>query len=94
MTRMDVGVKLAGSILEMAKASGADCVAVACPMCQSSLDLRQKDIETAGGKRLGLPVLYITQLLGLCLGVPPRRLGMDRLIVGQSNVFKAMVPVV
>lgn len=89
LTRTDVVVRLSASIAEAAKASGADCIAVACPMCQASLDLRQKDIEKATGKKLDLPVVYITQLLGLCLNIPGRALGLDRLMTDPSAVTRA-----
>lgn len=90
LTRTDVVVKLSGSIIEMAKASGADCIAVACPMCQASLDLRQKDIEKETGKKLDMPVVYITQLLGLCLGIPQKELGLNRLMVAPKAILQAI----
>jgi heterodisulfide reductase subunit B len=90
LTRTEVLVKLSGSILDMAQASGADCIAVACPMCQVSLDLRQKDIEKQTGKKYRLPILYITQLLGLCLGIDSKKLGIERLMVEPSTVLKVM----
>jgi heterodisulfide reductase subunit B2 len=90
LTRTDVVVKLSGSIIEMAKASGADCIAVACPMCQASLDLRQKDIEKETGKKLDMPVVYITQLLGLSLGIPQKELGLNRLMVGPEAILQAI----
>jgi heterodisulfide reductase subunit B2 len=89
LTRTEITVERSGEIIEMAKDAGADCIAVACPMCQTSLDLRQKDIEKAAGKKYGLPVLYVTQLLGLCLGIPPKELGLDRLMVAPAAVLKA-----
>jgi heterodisulfide reductase subunit B len=90
LTRTDVTVELSGGILQMAKASGAACITVACPMCQTSLDLRQRDIEKATGERYDMPILYITQLLGLCLGIPLGKLGLNRLIVAPSDVLKAI----
>jgi heterodisulfide reductase subunit B len=90
LTRTDVVVKLSGSIIEMAKASGADCIAVACPMCQASLDLRQKDIEKGTGQKLDMPVVYITQLLGLCLGIPQKELGLNRLMVAPKAILQAI----
>ena len=90
LTRTDVLVKLSGSIIDMAQASGADCIAVACPMCQSSLDLRQKEIEKEKGRQYNMPIVYITQLLGLCLGISHRELGLKRLMVKPSAILKAM----
>jgi len=90
LTRTDVVVKLSGSIIEMARESGADCIAVACPMCQASLDLRQKDYEKETGKKLDMPIVYVTQLLGLCLGIPEKELGLGRLIVSPKTVLQAV----
>ncbi len=93
LTRTDQAVRLSESIVEMAAVSGADCIAVACPMCQASLDLRQRDIEARAGKKYSMPVLYITQLLGLCLDIPQKELGLQRLMVDPSAVLKAVEPV-
>ena len=89
LTRTDVVVKLSSSIIEMARASGADCITVACPMCQASLDLRQQDMAKQGGKLYNMPILYITQLLGLCLGVSQKELGLSRLMINPSAVLQA-----
>jgi heterodisulfide reductase subunit B2 len=90
LTRTDVVVKLSASIIDSARSSGADCIAVACPMCQTSLDLRQKDIEKKAGKVYNLPIVYITQLLGLCLGSPAKKLGLSKLMVSPSEILKAV----
>jgi heterodisulfide reductase subunit B len=89
LTRTDITVQRSGAIIDMAQAAGADCLTVACPMCQTSLDLRQKDIAKASGKRYNMPVVYITQLLGLCLGISPEELGLGRLMVTPTAVIKA-----
>jgi heterodisulfide reductase subunit B len=91
MSRTDVVVNLTDSIVGMAKLAGADCIAVSCPMCQINLDMRQLDIAKSKGNRYDLPVLYITQLLGLCLGVAPRRLGLNKLMISPAKVVQAVV---
>jgi heterodisulfide reductase subunit B2 len=88
LTRTDVVLQLTDSILDMAVPSGADCLAVSCPMCQANLDMRQPDINKQTGKNYRVPVLYITQLLGLCLGFGPDELGFEKLIVPASQVLK------
>jgi heterodisulfide reductase subunit B len=90
LTRTDMVVKLSGSIIDMAKESGADCITVACPMCQASLDLRQKDMQKQSGRPYQMPILYITQLLGLCLGIPPKELGLGRLMVDPTAVLLSL----
>jgi len=91
LSRTDVVVNLTDSILGMAKDSGADCVAVSCPMCQVNLDLRQQDIKKQNGKDYQMPVVYITQLLGLALGIGPDKLGFNKLMVPASKVLEKVI---
>jgi len=81
LTHPGVVNRLTHKIVSMARAAGADCLAVACPLCQVNLDLRQADAAKAHGAMRPTPVLYVTQLLGLALGLPPERLGLDALTV-------------
>jgi heterodisulfide reductase subunit B len=90
MSRTDVVVSLTDSVVGMARRAGADCIAVSCPMCQINLDMRQLDIARSKGNRYDLPVLYITQLLGLCLGIAPERLGLDKLMISPAKVVQAV----
>ena len=52
MSRTDVVVNLTDNIVGMAKAAGAECIAVSCPMCQINLDMRQLDIAKSQGQAL------------------------------------------
>jgi heterodisulfide reductase subunit B len=88
LSRTDVVVNLTDSILGMAKSAGADCIAVSCPMCQVNLDLRQQDIKKETGRDYQIPVVYITQLLGLGLGISSKKLGFNKLMVPASNVLE------
>jgi heterodisulfide reductase subunit B len=90
MSRTDIVVSLTDTILEMARASGAQCITVACPMCQINLDLRQLDIKKQTGKSYDMPIVYITQLIGLCLGISPEKLGFNKLMVSPSKVIEAI----
>ena len=86
ISRTDIVVELSNSILDMAKSSGAQCITVACPMCQINLDMRQGDISKMKSTTYEMPVVYITQLLGLCLGLSWRKLGMNKCIVSPKPV--------
>jgi heterodisulfide reductase subunit B len=88
LSRTDVVVELTGSIIDMAASVGADCIAVSCPMCQVNLDLRQQDINKQTGKNYQIPIVYITQLLGLCLGIDPGELGFNQLMIPASVVLE------
>jgi heterodisulfide reductase subunit B len=91
MSRTDVVVNLTNNIVGMAKAAGAECIAVSCPMCQINLDMRQLDIVKVMGNHHDMPVLYVTQLLGLCLGIPAQNLGLNKLMISPARVVKAVV---
>jgi heterodisulfide reductase subunit B len=90
LTRTDIVIELSNSILGMAKAAGAECMAVACPMCQVNLDLRQSDINKVKNSSYNIPIVYITQLVGLCLGVTPEKLGMDKCIVSPRRIIETV----
>ncbi len=91
LSRPDIVVELSGGILEMAEAAGAQCIAVACPMCQVNLDLRQAEINKRKDKNFNIPIVYITQLLGLCLGISSNKLGMKRCVVSPDPIINAIV---
>jgi len=76
--RLDVVLKLSHRLLSVAQSSGADCVAVACPMCHQNLDMYQKDMTAKFRQKTAVPVLYFTQLMGLALGLPPGDLLLDK----------------
>jgi heterodisulfide reductase subunit B len=78
VSRTDLVAKLSGLILDDAVARGAEAVIVACPMCHLNLDLRRPNIEKRSGKKYNIPVIYITQALGLALGIAPKKLGLQR----------------
>jgi heterodisulfide reductase subunit B len=83
----DVTWKLSQRILEQAKQAGADCVAVACPLCQSNLDFQDVS-RRKHGSDLVMPVVYFTQLLGLALGVPEADLGFNRLFTDPRPMLR------
>jgi heterodisulfide reductase subunit B len=88
--RNDAVARLSGRLLGVAEALGAEAVAVACPLCQMNLDLRQSQVNRYNGTRYAIPVFYFTQLLGMALGVPEERLGFDKLVVDPSTVVKKL----
>lgn len=69
-------VRLGRAIIEDARAAGADAIVVACPMCHSNLDFRQAAMTRRG--EAPMPVLFISELVGLALGLDPDRLGLGR----------------
>ena len=60
---------------------GAEAIVVACPMCQSNLDMRRPEINAALAADHQVPVIFITQALGLAMGLDPVALGLQRHLV-------------
>jgi heterodisulfide reductase subunit B len=86
MTNAKAVGRLGYKLLSMARLSGAECLAVACPLCQMNLDLRQADAKLHG-EIPATPVLYVTQLLGLALGLSPDELGIEALAVSADGLL-------
>lgn len=77
IARRDIVVDLSKKILDDAKKHGANVMVVACPMCHSNLDMRQKNIKSKFEGYKEIPVLYLTELIGLALGLDKKQLGID-----------------
>ena len=88
VTRNDFVGKLSGRILDMADRLGGEAVVVACPLCQQNLDLRQDQVNKYYKSAFHLPVPYISQVIGLALGMTPKALGMDKLCVPPDILFE------
>jgi heterodisulfide reductase subunit B len=74
-------IDLSGKILCNAKKHGANCMVVACPMCHVNLDMKQSAIEKKLGESLKLPVYYLSDLVGIALGISEQELRVDKLFV-------------
>ncbi len=88
ITRTEIALRLGREILEAAQRVGADCVAVVCPLCQSNLDVRQAGINRKYKTRFSLPIMYLTQLMGVAFGVPKSQLGFEKHVVAPDILKK------
>ena len=70
----DTSTKLVLNILQAAELAGADVIATECPTCHSGLEMHQVRAEKVLGKKTRVKMMYFTQLLGVALGVSPRKL--------------------
>jgi heterodisulfide reductase subunit B len=87
MPRPDMVARLSGKLLECAKLVGVDMIAVACPMCQMNLDLRQGQINRIIGTNYRMPVTYFTQLMGVALDIAETELGFGKLCIDPRPVL-------
>jgi heterodisulfide reductase subunit B2 len=77
MSQEEAANDIAFRILSEAKKSGAEVIVTVCPLCQLMLDAKQKALEQKHGTKIEIPVLYVTQLAGIALGLGPEELGLN-----------------
>ncbi|OGO43193.1 MAG: hypothetical protein A2137_07015 [Chloroflexi bacterium RBG_16_58_8] len=75
-------------ILKSAAGSGAGCLVTPCPLCQTNLDAYQGRVNARFKKNYNIPVLYITQLIGLALGIDAKSLGIDTNIIAPREILE------
>lgn len=71
--------RLVDRIVQNAKKAGADLITVTCPLCHINLESRQKG---------DMPILYLSQLVGLALGIGAKDLALDRLLIDPRPLLK------
>lgn len=91
VSKEDVALELTKNILDEAKSLGVDCIVLACPLCSTNLELRQSDIERKYNVSYSLPIIYITELIGLALGIKPRKLGLDKHIISTKPFLDKVI---
>ena len=58
------------------------------PLCQGKRDRRKRESEGVYKTDYNLPVFYLTQLVGLSVGLGPDKLGLDAMIVNPTPLLK------
>lgn len=88
LTRPDLHMNLTQRILDMAQEAGADCIAVACPMCHENLDSKQAEISTVSGKPYNIPIFYFPELIGVAYADPAMGKWMARHVVDPRPLLR------
>lgn len=83
----DLALGLIRKLLDNALENGAQCIVTPCPLCQTNLDAYQSRVNSKFKTHYNLPVLFISQLIGLALGIAPESLGLNTNIVSPSEVL-------
>lgn len=87
IARTDIVGALSGKILGDAIHRGAEAIVVACPMCQSNLDMRRPEINAYLKTNSEVPVIYITQAIGMALGLESSKLGLGKHFVDAQSLI-------
>lgn len=82
---------LAKTKLINVKESGAKAMVVVCPFCSVMYDDGQKSIEKKYQIELGIPVLFLPQIVGLALGLEPKALGLNLNTVKTKQLLEDLL---
>ncbi len=84
----DTSTQLVLNLLQAAEDSGAEVIATECPTCHSGLEMHQVRAEKQFGIKTGVKILYFTQLLGLAMGMSPRKIGIHENISDSMEFLR------
>ena len=73
--------------IEQAKDAGADAMVTPCPLCHLSLDAWQSKLKKATGRTFDMPILHLSQLIGVAAGLEESELKFKRHVVSVKPVI-------
>ncbi len=85
-----IAIRIGKEKLDHIKAAGADAMVLQCPLCALMYDQYQLSIEERLGGDYKLPVLYLSQLLGLGMGLEPKELGLKKNKVKTNELLEKL----
>ncbi len=74
----EVALESSYRILHAARLNGAEAIVTSCPLCHYNLDRPQREMAIRYGGFRPIPVLYITQILGVALGLDTDDFGFEK----------------
>ncbi len=85
LTRPDIVLNLSSSLIEHAREAGAEAIVVSCPLCHTNLDARQFQMKL----EQPMPVLYLTQLMSIALGLPEKSAALHKNLVDPRPLLRS-----
>ena len=76
--------------IEQAVEAGADAIVTPCPLCHLSLDAWQSKLEAQTGRTFRLPILHLSQLIGVAAGLGESELKFRRHVVPVGPVIEKL----
>jgi succinate dehydrogenase / fumarate reductase cytochrome b subunit len=74
--------------IEQSIEAGADAMVTPCPLCHLSLDAWQQKLEAQTGKSYQMPILHLSQLIGVAAGLEDSELRFKRHVVPVTPVLE------
>ncbi len=76
--------------IEQSMEAGADAMVTPCPLCHLSLDAWQQKLEKRTGRRFDMPILHLSQLIGVAAGLEDSELKFKRHVVSMQPVLEKL----
>ena len=76
--------------IEQSLEAGADAMVTPCPLCHLSLDAWQQKLEASTGKSYQMPILHLSQLIGVAAGLDDSELKFKRHVVSIDPVLEKL----
>jgi succinate dehydrogenase / fumarate reductase, cytochrome b subunit len=76
--------------IEQSLEAGADVMVTPCPLCHLSLDAWQQKLEATTGKRYQMPILHLSQLIGVAAGLEESELKFRRHVVSVTPMLERL----
>lgn len=82
-----LALSLMYKLFKNAADNGAECIATPCPLCQMNLDAYQAKVNSKYKTSFNLPVFFISQLIGVALGLDNAALGLGTNIISPYKLL-------
>src|SRR4051794_34693765 len=76
--------------IEQATEAGADVMVTPCPLCHLSLDAWQSKLRKTTGRDFQMPILHLSQLIGVAAGLEDSELQFKRHVVSVDPVVQKL----
>ena len=88
----NVALSVTKEKLDNIAVTDANAMCLVCPFCSVMYDGNQKSLESEFDMSYNLPVLYLTQILGLSMGFDRKELGLNMNVVKTKNLLSKYFP--
>jgi succinate dehydrogenase / fumarate reductase cytochrome b subunit len=78
--------RLTGNALCDAIDNGADFIVTPCPLCHLNMDVQQRNASKEMGRDINIPILHLSQMIGMAFGMTKEMLGLQHNIVSVDFI--------
>ncbi len=89
LTEEKTSTAMVSYLVKNAVQGEADCIVTPCTQCHTVLDTYQeRALKASGENDMEIPIIHLSQLVGLAFGIPKVELGFDRHVVNALKLLE------